>query len=102
MKGIVFNLLEEALRIHHGEFAWDNLLQAAGLDGAYTSLGSYPDEDLIKLVTAASRAFEMPPEAIVRWFGRSALPLFAKSYPEFFARHADTRSFILTLNDIIH
>ena len=38
MKGIVFNLLEEVVTEAYGADAWDSLLDAAGLDGAYTSL----------------------------------------------------------------
>jgi hypothetical protein len=102
MKGIVFNLLEELVCRDHGEDTWDGLLEAAGVEGAYTSLGTYPDEELLKLVTAASAALQMPSEAVVRWFGRSTMPLLAERYPSFFAPHAATRPFLLTLNDIIH
>jgi hypothetical protein len=52
MKGIVFNLLEEVVRRAYGEDTWDTLLEAAGLDGVYTSLGNYPHEELLQLVTA--------------------------------------------------
>jgi hypothetical protein len=102
MKGIVFNLLEELVTRDHGEDAWDDLLDAAGLDGAYTSLGSYPDAELGALVGAASAALNLPQDEVVRWFGRSAMPLFAASHPHFFAGHDRTRSFLLTLNDMIH
>lgn len=102
MKGIVFNLLERVTADAHGEAAWDDILAAAGLDGAYTSLGSYPDQHLTRLVGAASDALETPPDEVVRWFGRSALPLLASSYPAFFEPHHHTRDFLLTLNDIIH
>lgn len=102
MKGIVFNLLQQIVTRDHGEDAWDDLLDAAGLEGAYTSLGSYPDEDLGGLVAAASQALDMPPDDVVRWFGRNALPLLAGSYPAFFAEHESTRPFVLTLNEIIH
>ena len=102
MKGVVFNLLEQTVSRDYGEDTWDELLDAAGLDGAYTSLGSYDDADLGKLVHAASVALDTPADDIVRWFGRNALPLFAESYPQLFAPHSDARSFVLTLNDIIH
>jgi hypothetical protein len=102
MKGIVFNLLEEAVSRDYGENVWDALLEAAGVEGAYTSLGSYPDKDLMKLVVAASSALDLPPDEIVRWFGRNALPLMADSYPHFFEPHESARSFVLTLNSIIH
>jgi hypothetical protein len=102
MKGIVFNLLEEIVSRDYGADAWDGLLEGAGLDGVYTSLGSYSDEDLMKLVGAASSTLDTPPDEIVRWFGRSALPLFADRYPQFFEPHQSTRSFVLTLNQVIH
>jgi hypothetical protein len=102
VKGIVFNLLEQIVVDEHGEDTWETLLDASGVDGAYTSLGSYADEDLLKLVGAASSALDVPPDDIVRWFGRSAMPLFVERYPQLFSDHTDTRSFVLTLNEIIH
>src|SRR5689334_1624892 len=102
MKGIVFNMLETLVVRDHGADAWDDLLDAAELDGSYTTLGSYPDEELLALVGAASGALSLPPEAVVKWFGRSSMPLFATSHPHFFERHVDTKSFLLTLNDMIH
>jgi hypothetical protein len=102
MKGIIFNLLEEVVTQKYGEKVWDDLLQASGVDGAFTSLGNYPDEDLSKLVGAASQALDLPANAIVRWFGTEALPILAGKYPDFFSRHDSTRTFVLTLNGIIH
>jgi hypothetical protein len=102
MKGIVFNLLEEAVTKARGENAWDDLLEAAGLDGSYTSLGSYPDQHLLDLVEASSAATGASSQEIIRWFGREALPALAASYPGFFDPHQDVRSFLFTLNDIIH
>jgi len=102
VKGVVFNLLEGAVTRAHGEDAWDDLLEAAGLDGAYTSLGSYPDRHLTDLVRAAAANSGESAPAVVRWFGREALPALAAAYPAFFEPHADVRSFLYTLNDVIH
>lgn len=102
MKGVVFNLLEDAVCERHGDDAWDDLLDAAEVSGAYTSLGSYPDVEMGKLVEAASRALNMPPQEVLRWFGREAMPRLAKRYPAFFEAHQSLRPFILSLNSIIH
>ena len=40
MKGIIFNILSEAVVQAFGEDEWDDVLDAAGVDGAYTSLGN--------------------------------------------------------------
>lgn len=102
MKGIIFNLLEEVVTQEFGEATWDQLLDTAQIDGAFTSLGNYPDEHLFKLVAAASSGLNRPPNAIVHWFGTKAIPLLADKYPAFFENHQSTRPFLLTLNGIIH
>jgi len=102
MKGVVFNLLEEVVTRSRGADTWDELLDDAGVTGSYTSLGSYPDENLGKLVMAAAKAMAMKPEDVLRWFGREAMPVLAQRYPVFFAGHASTRPFVLSINDIIH
>jgi hypothetical protein len=102
MKGVVFNLLEAVVRRDHGDDTWEDLLEAAHADGAYTSLGNYPDDEMMRLVAAAAAALNMPPDEVVRWFGRNSLPLLAKKHPHFFETHRSTRPFLLTLNDVIH
>jgi len=102
VKGIVFNLLEEVVSQQYGDAVWDRLLETTGADGAYTSLGSYPDAQLFAFVGAASEALGMPANDVLRWFGRSSMPLLAQRYPAFFQGLAGTRPFLLTLNEIIH
>lgn len=102
MKGIIFNLLEEVVRSEHGDAAWESLLEASALDGAYTSIGSYPDEHLMRLVDAASAALGQPAPEIIRWFGLRSLPLLAKRYPHFFVGHRSLLTFLPTLNHTIH
>lgn len=102
MKGIVFHLLEQVVTKHYGEKTWDTLLLDAGLEGVYTSLGSYDDAELFKIVGAASQRLGLPPGDIVSWFGRNAMPLLSHHYGKVFANHTSTRAFVLTLNSIIH
>ncbi|MGH7026936.1 heme NO-binding domain-containing protein [Brevundimonas sp.] len=102
MKGIVFNLLQDVVTQHHGEDVWDDLIDAAGVDGVYTSAGSYSDDEMAALVGAASDKLGLSQSEVLRWFGQQAMPLLAKHYPGFFEGHASARSFILSVNDIIH
>ena len=102
MKGIVFNLLEQAVTDKYGEDTWDSLIDAAGVDGSYTAVGSYPHEEIFAIVKAASDALGADADDLVRWFGRAALPQLAERYPVFFEGHDSTRAFLLTLNDVIH
>lgn len=102
MKGVVFNLLEDVTIESYGEAAWDDVLEAADLDGAYTSLGSYPDHHLTGLVNGVADSTRRAPDEVLRWFGRAAITRLARAYPAFFEPYRTTRDFLLTLNEIIH
>lgn len=102
MKGIIFNLLQEAVTRQYGADMWDDLIDAAEVDGAYTSLGNYADDEVTALVVQAAKALDLSAGEVLRWFGHSTIPMLAERYPEFFTRHDDARSFLLTLNSIIH
>lgn len=102
MKGVVYNLLERVVCRDHGEDLWDDVLEAAGLEGAYTSLGSYEDEQLARLLTALAERIGGTAGQLQRWLGEQALPLLLVRYPALGAAHPNTRAFLLALNDIIH
>jgi hypothetical protein len=102
MKGIIFNLLESAVRDEHGEDTWDELLERADLEGAWTSVGSYPHEDLLRVASEAAAMWGWSQDDVIRWFGRAAIPRLAAVYPTFFAGHASAFPFLRTLNDVHH
>ena len=102
MKGIIFNLVQEVVEEAHGDTAWDAMLVAAGLDGSYTSLGSYSDAELDRLVDAAADLLQLPGDDVLRWIGEQSMPLLAERFPVFFNGHAAVQPFLLTLNGIIH
>lgn len=102
MKGVVYNLLEEAVVEKFGADVWDDLLDDAGVAGAYTSLGNYTDDEIVALVDAAAAKLDMTSGDVLRWFGEQAMPLLKQRYPNFFAPHSSSRSFILSVNSIIH
>ncbi len=102
MKGVIFNLAEQVVTDAYGADTWDQLLDDADLDGAFTTLGNYPDAQLMAIVDAASVRLGVSATDVVRMVGKGALPLLALRYPAFFTPHTSTRPFLLTLNDIIH
>lgn len=102
MKGVVFNLLEEAVTLGFSEDAWADLVEASGVTGTYTSLGNYSDEEINRLVAAASGKLGMEPDAVLEWFGRAAMPLLKEFYAALFEGHVSSRTFILSVNSIIH
>lgn len=101
MKGVVFNLFEQVVSAEHGDDTWDDVLDRAGVVGAYASVGQYADGELMALIAAASEELDRPPHDVVRWFGRSAMPILHDLHPHFFD-HDDLRPFLLSINHVIH
>jgi hypothetical protein len=102
VKGIIFNLAEDVVTEDGGQDTWDDLLELADVHGAYTAVGSYPDEDLVAIVTAAAQAGGQNPDDVVRHIGRRSLPMLAQRFPEFFELHRSVRTLLPTLNSVIH
>ena len=102
MKGVLFNLAEQVVTDGYGARMWDDVLDSAGVEGSYTSLGSYPDAQFHALVAAIADRLDVETQVVVRRVGEGALPLLAARYPHFFAGHDSAHAFLLTLNDIIH
>lgn len=102
MKGVVFNLLEHLVRREFGDAEWSRVLQDADVDHSFTSEGTYPDAVLRRLIAEVGKRAQKSPGEALQWFGRHSMPLLNAMYPGFFASQTSARSFILTLNDIIH
>ncbi len=102
MKGIIFNLVEEAFVAEYGEGAWDTLLDSSGLNGVYTSLGNYADTEFAVLIEEAARTVGTTPAELARSMGHEAALGLAARFPHYFEPHTETRSFLLTLEDVIH
>lgn len=102
MKGIMFRLFEDSVRRVHGDDRWDDILDEAKIDGVYTTLGTYPDEQLGAVLSAAARVLDEPEGAVLRWIGRESASLLQERYPRLFTGHADTRSFLRSVEDTIH
>lgn len=102
MKGIVFAMVEHIVTDEHGPDVWDDLLDDAGLFGAYTTIGNYDDAELMALLDAASRRLGVSVPDVARHMGRRALPLFLQRYPNLRGDQTTSRGLLLTLNSVIH
>lgn len=102
MKGIVFNILNDMVEEKFGLAAWDGLLESTGSDGIFIAPETYPDEELIALVTAAETATGIPLQDLVFSFGEYMVPKFFDNYPIFFDAHTELIPFLLTVDQVIH
>lgn len=102
MKGIIFNVTEKAVTELLGEDAWDDLLDDAGLMGDYTALGTYPDEELLALISAAAVKTGHDPADVQRLVGRQVLPHLVASIEDFLDPDLDVFEFLASIHSIIH
>ena len=102
MKGVVFNVVEAIIENEYGAEMWDTLLDSAKVDGAYTSLGNYPDAELYALVDAASQNLNLSVAETLKWIGKRAMPHFQEVLPYLFENYQHSEEFIKDVNNIIH
>ncbi len=102
MKGIIFNTVEETVGELYGPDTWDDLIETAGVSGSYTSLGTYPDEELFQIVGAACQATEMSASEILVALGRKSFDKLVSHVPDLVERERGVFHFLSTVHDIIH
>jgi len=102
MKGVIFNILEEIVTEHHGPDMWDELLDRANVDGAYTSLGSYADDEFFALAGHYCGLVGHDMATCLGHIGRAMLPHLAALYPEAVEQYPDTLRMLYALNEVIH
>ncbi len=102
MKGIIFNLVEDVVRRENGDDYWDEVVDESGIPGAYTSLGTYPDQEIDVLAGVVASREGVSTSDVVRHVGHEGVEIFVERYPEFFAAHDGARSFLLSLNTVVH
>ena len=99
MHGLVFASFLEFLATRDGADADGARRQPHG----YEANEAYPDDDFRDLVERSSRTTGVPPSQLLREFGVYAANVsFASLYPAYYAASADTRSFLLAVEEHIH
>lgn len=98
----MFNVLEEVITDAYGPEAWDSLICMSGAEGAYSSLGSYSDNEFHAIATATATLTGQERADVLQAFGQSAMPIIVNRFPLLQDGVDDTRSFLLSLNSVIH
>ena len=75
MHGVIFNEIKKFANTTFGEKSWEELLTKAGLAGSvYLASKSYPDEQVVALIGAASEKSGLPPGQVLESFGQFIAP----------------------------
>jgi hypothetical protein len=85
MKGLIFSEFLEYVESTYSADMVDDIIDACNLSsgGAYTSVGSYPHEEMVSLVTALSEQSGVSTSELYRCFGRYLFKRLVVGFPHF-------------------
>lgn len=104
MKGMIFTALADLVERDHGLAVWQQALDHCNCSnsGAYSAGGSYPDSEISCMVDFLAQQLEMPKAFILRHFGEELFESLKSSHPFFLTEHTEAKSFLLSIEDVIH
>ncbi len=81
MHGIILTELQRFVTQKHGAETWTEILRRAGLGNpVYLTSATYPDSDVVAIVTAASKLSGIPPADLLEDFGAALVPGLVQVY----------------------
>ena len=102
MKGIVFTEFMEMVETKFDANMLEDVIDDAGVDGIYTSIGTYPHSEMIQLVSALSGRSGLEIPELLRVFGVYMFDSFTRLYPSFFDKVDNAFDFLDRVEDYIH
>lgn len=104
MKGIVFAEFLEMMEARFGPAATDHVLETSSLQngGAYTSVGTYDHQELVRMVRQLSAHTGIEAGSLVKAFGEYLVERFAAIYPRFFEGMETSFQFLPMVESHIH
>lgn len=96
MKGVIFAELIRWVEESRSPELADAMIMQSGCkrEGVYTSVGNYPYEDAIALLTALSEITGVDGPELAYSYGLWLAPRFAELYPEIFEGYSDLKTFL--------
>lgn len=104
MKGAVFIAFNEMIESTASMDVWEQMLQRVQPEsgGVYTSIESYPDEELFALVNELSTITGLPANTLIATFGESLFNFLNSKYPQFSQQQTNFFDFIKSIDGTIH
>lgn len=104
MKGIVFREFIDMVESQFSLETADAIIAASTLstEGAYTSVGTYPHEEMVQLVTHLSRETGIPVRDLLMHFGRHLFKRFAVVHPDHVLSYQTAFDLLRRLDGNIH
>ena len=104
MKGVVFTEFMDFVASTHGDDTVDDIIEDADLPhgGAYTAVGTYPFQEMQRLVVALCRRVNASAGDLLKAFGNHLCSRFVVKFPEFFGASTNLFDFLESVDRHIH
>lgn len=104
MKGVVFTAFLDYCEKKFSVETMDKVIEESNLPthGSYTSVGTYPAEEMFELLNNLSKEVNVPVSGLLKLYGRSLFGVFKLQYPEFFVETKNTFEFLKNVENYIH
>ncbi len=104
MKGIVFTEFLEMVEEKFGFEIADSIIEKSNLKsgGSYTSVGTYPHEEMVQLLTHLSEESGLQAADLLETFGLYLFGRFAELYGVFFENKTNSFDFLSGIENYIH
>ena len=104
MKGIVFREFIQMVEDQFSIETADSIINSSSLasGGSYTSIGTYPHEEMLALVKQLSLRSGRSTSDLLRHFGRHLFHRFAMIHPQYVITHSSAFELLTVLDGHIH
>ena len=103
MHGFIFSELKKYVSKHFGPESWEALLRDAGLGiRQYDHFSDYPDDEIVALVSTASRASKLPEADILEGFGEFIAADLVSAFRPLLDPSWRTLEFLENVEPVIH
>lgn len=104
MKGLVFTEFLDFVEQKFSPELVDKIIEKSGVasGGAYTAVGTYPPEEMLKLLEALSEEVNTPISELLKTYGYHLFSVFSEVYPQFFKEKKSSFEFLSSVEDYIH
>ena len=103
MHGLIHSLINQYIKERHGKDVLDQVVKNAGYSGKiYMQMSQYPDEEAVKIITAATTMLGADTKEVLFDFGKFIAPILADKYKFLIKPEWKTKEFLMNTEDTIH
>ncbi|MEM8670056.1 MAG: heme NO-binding domain-containing protein [Planctomycetota bacterium] len=102
MKGMIFTEFIDFVEEQFGLDVVDEMIDASGSDGVYTSVGTYAHDEIVQMLLVLSKRTQIEIPELLKVFGRHLFKYLAGSYPAVIGDTRDGFTLLSQIDNHIH